>query len=189
MQVPLEITFRHMEHSPEIEADIRDKVAQLETYFDRIIGCTVLIEAPHHHHQRGNLYHVRLRIGVPHNDIIVDREPAEHQAHQDLHVTIRDAFKEARRQLQDYVRKLRGDIKSHEPPPHGIVTKLFPQEGYGFIQTPEGREIYFHANSLVDTSFEEIDLGSDVRFIEEPGDKGPQATSVRRVGRHHQIVE
>ena len=84
-----------------------------------------------------------------------------------------DAFKEARRQLQDYVRQMRGDVKAHETQPGGVVTKLFPEEGYGFIQTPDGREVYFHANSVVDTAFDDIGLGSEVRFIEEAGEKGP----------------
>jgi cold shock CspA family protein/ribosome-associated translation inhibitor RaiA len=189
MQIPLDISFRHVEHSPAIEAEIRKKAEQLETFFDRITGCSVVIEAPHHHHQKGSLYHVRLRIAVPHKEIVVDREPSAHHAHEDVHVTIRDAFKEARRQLQDYARQLRGDVKTHESAPGGVVTKLLPEEGYGFIEAPDGREVYFHANSVLDVAFEEIGIGSEVRFVEEVGEKGPQATSVRIVGRHHHLVE
>jgi cold shock CspA family protein/ribosome-associated translation inhibitor RaiA len=178
-----------MEPSPSIESEIRDKAAQLEEFFDRITACTVVVEAPHHHHQQGNLYHVRVRIAVPRKEIVVDREPSAHHAHEDLHVTIRDAFKEARRQLQDYAREIRGDVKVHETPPHGQIVKLFPEEGYGFITTPDGREIYFHANSVLDVPFDELAIGSEVRFVEEAGDKGPQATSVRLVGRHHALPE
>ena len=189
MQVPLEISFRDMEHSPAVEAEIREKAAQLDEFCDRITSCKVIVEAPHHHHHKGNLYHVRIRIAVPRKEIVVDREPEAHHAHEDVHVTIRDAFKEARRQLQDYAREIRGATKLHETPPHGFVAKLFPQEGYGFIEAPDGREIYFHANSLLDVPFDQLTIGREVRFVEETGEQGPQATSVRPVGRHHQLVD
>jgi cold shock CspA family protein/ribosome-associated translation inhibitor RaiA len=188
MQIPLEISFRGLAHSPEIEAEIRKKAAQLDDFYDRITGCKVVVETPHHHHHKGNLYHVRLRIAVPQREIVVDREPDARHAHEDVHVTIRDAFKEARRQLQDYVRQMRGDTKTHETPPHGKVTKLFVEEGYGFIELPDGRDIYFHANSLLDIPFNQLAVGSEVRFVEEVGEQGPQATSVRVVGRHHHLV-
>ena len=104
-------------------------------------------------------------------------------------MTIRDAFKEVRRQLQDYVRELRGDTKHHEPPPHGRLIKLVLDEDWGLIETPDGRELYFHANSLINESFEELEIGAEVRFVEEEGEKGPQATSVRLIGRHHHFAE
>jgi cold shock CspA family protein len=102
-----------------------------------------------------------------------------------VHVAIRDAFKATRRQLQDYVRCLRHDVKTHHPTPHAKVSKLFPKEGYGFIETPEGREIYFHKNSVLNSAFEHLDLGDEVIFSEEAGDKGPHATSIRLAGKHH----
>ena len=88
-----------------------------------------------------------------------------------------------RRQLQDYVRCLRHDVKTHHPAPHTKVSKLFPKEGYGFIETPDGREIYFHKNSVL--TFEHIDIGDEVIFSEQAGDKGPHATSIRLAGKHH----
>ena len=119
MQVPLELSFRDVDHTPEVEAEIRAKVAGLEEFFNRITACRVVVEAPHHHHRRGNVYHVRIFLAVPGSELVVDREPREHHAHESLHVAIRDAFDSARRRLQDYVRRLRGDVKEHEPtPPH-----------------------------------------------------------------------
>ncbi|MEX0704093.1 MAG: HPF/RaiA family ribosome-associated protein [Planctomycetales bacterium] len=188
MQVPLDISFRHVEPSEEIKNAIRERAAKLEEFFDRITSCKVIVEAPHHHHRAGNDYLVRIRIAVPRREISVDRGPGLHQAHPDLHVTIRDAFDEARRQLQDYVREMRGDVKSRETPPHGRILRFFPQDGYGFIAAPDGREIYFHANSLIDTSLDQLEVGDEVRFAEEEGEQGPQATAVRLVGRHHHFV-
>jgi ribosomal subunit interface protein len=194
MQVPIEVSFRNMEHSAEIEDDVREKAAKLDEFFDRITACRVVVEAPHQHHQSGNIYHVRVYLSVPQHDIVVDRDPGAHHAHEDVHVAIRDAFDAARRQLQDVARKMEGKIKAHEAPPHGRIAKVFPNDldpakSYGFIETPDGRELYFHANALLDVEFEKVDVGAEVRFIEEEGEKGRQATSVQLVGRHHHLSE
>jgi cold shock CspA family protein/ribosome-associated translation inhibitor RaiA len=188
MQIPLQVTFRNVERSEVIEEDVRQHALKLEEFFDRITSCRVVIEEPHHHHHKGNLYHVRVLVSVPHRELLVDREPAEHHAHEDAHVTIRDAFDAMRRQVEDYVRELRGDVKDHPEPPHGKIVRIFPQEGYGFIETPDGREIYFHRNSLLEAAFEDLQPGTEVRFAEEEGDKGPQASTVQLVGKRHHLA-
>jgi len=187
MQIPVEITFRDMPKWEKAEEEVRKRAAELERFFDRITSCRVVIEAPHLHQQKGQIYHVRVDLTVPGKEIVVKRDPADKKPHEDLYLAIRDAFRIARRQLQDYVRERRGLVKAHETPPHGRVTKLFPEEGYGFLETPEGTEVYFHRNAVLD-SFEELAVGSEVRYTEEEGDRGPQATSVRLVGRHHHLA-
>jgi len=189
MQIPLSVSFRNMEHSAEIETAVREKVDKLEEFFDGIIGCRVIVEEPHHHHRKGNLYQVKIHLIVPHREIVVDREPPEHQAAEDVLVALRDAFKEIRRQLQDYARELRRDIKRHEDPLHGLVKNIDADEGWGMIETPDGREVYFHKNSVLEDDFHRLKIGSQVRFVEERGDKGPQASSVKLVGRHHHFVD
>jgi cold shock CspA family protein/ribosome-associated translation inhibitor RaiA len=189
MQTPVSISYRDVEPSATLEAQIHERVAKLEEFFDRITSCHVVVEAPHRRHHQGNLYAIRITLRVPNREIVVHREPSEHHAHEDLLVTVRDAFKEARRQLQDYARELRGDVKHHEVAPHGRVNKLFRDQGYGFIETPDGRELYFHGNSLLDGSFDAIEVGEEVWFTEEEGEKGPQATSIRLVARHHHFVD
>lgn len=189
MQVPLDISFRNMEHSDELADRIRERVDQLERFCERITACRVVVEAPHHHHRQGNLYRVRVYLSVPQRDLVVDRDPCEHHAHEDVNVAIRDAFKAARRQLEDYVREIRGQTKHHEQPAHGIVKQLVHDPGYGFIETPDGREVYFHFNSVLGNDLDRLEIGCQVRFIEEPGDEGPQATSVQLVGAHHQFAE
>lgn len=113
MQLPLQITFRDIPHSDAIEAAIQEKAAKLEQFYDRIMSCRVIIEAPHGHRHKGNLYHVRVELTVPDGELVVSRAPKEHKAHEDAYVAIRDAFDAARRQLQDYARKQRGEVKSH----------------------------------------------------------------------------
>lgn len=114
MEIPLEISFRNMDPSPAVEARIREKAAKLERFHDRIIGCTVVVEAPHRHHHKGKLYSVHIDISVPGKDhLIVDRAKPTDQAHEDVYVALRDAFNAAVRQLEDYTQRMRGDVKSH----------------------------------------------------------------------------
>jgi cold shock CspA family protein len=133
--------------------------------------------------RKGDLYHVRIDLTVPGAEIVVRRDPPEDHVHEDVVVAVRDAFKAARRRLQDFARESRGQIKAHDEPPHGRVLRIFPDEGYGFLATADGREVYFHENAVLGGGFPRLRVGEEVRFLEEEGEKGPQATSVRRVAR------
>ncbi len=185
MPIPLEITIHNMDPSPAVEAAVREKAAKLERHADKIIGCQVRIDAPHKHHGKGNLYHVSVEIQVPGGEIIANRDPAKNHSHEDLYVAIRDAFRAAGRQLQDHTRVRRGKVKQHQVPPHGRVAQLHLDGNYGIIATADGREVYFHRNGLLNAKLEDLKLGAEVRFDEEPGDKGPQASSVSLIGKHH----
>lgn len=189
MQVPLEITFRGMDRSEAVEAEIRRHVDSLEHFCDRITSCHVTIELPHRHKRQGKIFEVKILVMVPRRELIVSHRPGKDETHTDVYIAVRHAFKAMRRELEDYVREIRGDVKSHETSPHGKVSELFPMEDYGFIKTPEGRRIYFHRNSVLDGRFDELDLDSEVWFADEMGDKGPQASTVRLVGRHHHAVD
>jgi len=204
---PLQITFRNMPHSPAIEETVREKAAKLDSYYDRIMGCHVVVEAPHRHHHKGKAYQVRIDLTVPGGELVINRmpkrlsaarlrelelagkdltenhEPSKHAAHEDVYVAIRDAFNSAGRKLQDYARKRRGKVKVHEPAPLARVTKLFPEEDYGFLETPDGREIYFHKNSVLQPGFDQLEVGTEVHFTEAAGEKGPQASTVRLAGK------
>jgi ribosomal subunit interface protein len=182
MQVPLEITFRNLPPSPAIEADIREKAAKLETFCDRITSARVIVETPHRQHRQGKLFHVRIDVRVPGRQLVVSREPGAHHAYEDIYVAIRDAFDDAKRQLEDYAREMRGTLKTHAPSGHGRVARMHAEDGYGFIETPDGREIYFHRNSVVDAHFDRLNVGDDVRFSEEAGERGPQASTVHMAG-------
>ncbi|TAK09934.1 MAG: HPF/RaiA family ribosome-associated protein [Candidatus Manganitrophaceae bacterium] len=180
MQLPLQVTVRNVALSEVAEEDIREKAAMLDEYYDRIMSCHVIVDAPHRHRHKGLLYDVRIDLTVPGAELVIRREPNE-----DVYVAIRDAFDAARRQLEDFARRQRGDVKTHEASPYGRVSRLFPEEGYGFLETPDGREIYFHRNSVLHGGFEKLGIGSEVRFAEEEGEKGPQASTVAVVGKHH----
>jgi ribosomal subunit interface protein len=113
MPFPLEISFRNMDPSAAVEARIREKAAKLERFHDRIVNCTVVVEAPHRHHHKGKLYSVRIDVSVPGADLVVDRaKPLDH-SHEDVYVAVRDAFNAAARRLEDHTRRMRGHVKNH----------------------------------------------------------------------------
>lgn len=178
MQIPLEIEFSNMERSPAMEARVRKLAAQLEKVDPQIIRCHVTIEAPHQHHRQGNLFSAKLRITVPGQEIAVGHAHADNHAHEDPYVALRDAFRAAQRRLQDYVRERRGDVKTHVEQPQGRISELDRERGFGRIETDDGRLIYFHRNSVLGSPFDKLEIGTSVRFVEEPGDLGPQASTV-----------
>ena len=107
MQVPIEIDFDGMQPSEFIARRIQERAAKLEHRFDRIVSCRVTVQAPHQRRSRGNLYNVRIVMHVPGAALVINRDPGQDQAHEDVYVAIRDAFDAAERRLEDYVRKLR----------------------------------------------------------------------------------
>ncbi len=180
MQSDLQITARDFTLNAAVEAGIRGKAARLEHYYERgrISGCHVIVEGAVGHHRHGGPFKVRIDLRLPGGELSVDRQSAD-----DLAVAIREAFDAARRELQDYARKQRGEVKTVEAPAHARVTKLFPVEGYGFLTTPDSREVYFHRNSVLGGAFDRMEIGMEVRFAEEMGDQGPQASSVAIAGK------
>ena len=187
MRVPLQISFRNLAPSESIAARIREKVDELEHFDPRIISCRVTVEALHRHHRKGRLYHVRVDLRVPGSDLVVSREHQLAHEHEDVYVAIRDAFDATVRKLEDFVRRRRADTKVHDVPLHGRLARLYAYEGYGFIDTPEGIEVYFHRNAVVGGNFEDLEIGDEVRFAmpAAEGDKGPQASMVQPIGKHH----
>ena len=185
MSVPLQITFKDFPASEAVERRIRERAEKLAQFHDRITDCRVVVEAPHRRGHKGKLYHLRIVLVVPGGQVIVNQEAHDKHAHEDIYVAIRDAFNAAQRQLEDFVRVRGGKVKLHEAPLHGRITKMFPD--YGFIEDAEGNEVYFHCNSVVDTTYESLDVGDEVRLSIAHGesDKGPQATTVRPIGKHH----
>ncbi len=181
MQIPVQITLREMAHSEALEKKIRDKAAKLEKFYPRIMSCRVTVDESHKHHQQGHHFEVKVEVHVP------GREVAANLAHhEDVYVALRDAFDAARRQLEDIARLKRGDVKAHEIPQHGRVARLLPEEGYGFIATADGRELYFSRENVVHPTFDDLAEGAEVQFLEELAEEGPQAKRVS-VGKHHTV--
>lgn len=183
MQIPVEISYRDIEKSDAVEARVRDWVDKLERVYDRITRCEITIGQPHHRHRKGNPFSITIRLTVPGGEVVSSHDPGPDGAHEDVYVALRDAFLACRRQLEDHVRKLRRDVKVHagEDRAHGRVTYLDVQKEWGWIEPDDGRRIYFHRNSVLDNKIEELAVGDDVRFVEEAGNEGPQASTVELI--------
>jgi len=187
MQTEPQISFDDIPIDEAVRDAVLEHIAQLEHLSDRITGCHVVIAQPHRHHREGRLYSVRVDVRVPGSAIVVNRDHHLDHAHEDVFVAIRDSFAAARRRVEDHSRRLRGVEKSHAARAQGRVSQLFPLLDYGFIETADGHEIYFHRHSISDNDFHMIDIGSPVFYSEEEGDEGPQAAFVQLVHRRHPL--
>jgi cold shock CspA family protein/ribosome-associated translation inhibitor RaiA len=185
--IPVQVTFKGMEPSESVEANIRDKAGKLERFSDHLMSCRAVVEAPHRHGHKGKLYKIRIDLGVVGGEIAVTHQGPLDHAHEDIYVAIRDSFNAAVRQLEDYERKQRGKVKAHEIPLHGTIAGM--SHDHGFIDTSDGRHIYFHRNSVAQGNFDELENGNEVRLVIHPGEgeKGPQASTVVPSGKHHLV--
>ena len=197
MQLTPNITFRGVERTDALETEILTRLRKLETYCRRIMGCRVLVELVQRHHQAGNRYHVRIDLTVPGEEIVIAHEAGLHGTAQDMdaeklpkvaesdperkhaRVAIREAFDIARRRLQDYARRQRGTVKTPARQSRGRVSQLFPLDEYGYIEAEDGHEVYFQKSSVLKDAFDSLAVDSAVSFLEEHGEKGPQASTVK----------
>jgi cold shock CspA family protein len=202
MKWSLQITYRNVKPTATIEEWIRDAAEKLDNFYNHIVACRVAVEIPHRHHRRGGSYHLRIDLRVPGGEIVVNREPSlaadirhlgkpassKHMeidgSQRNLRLAIKSAFRTAERRLQNYARCQRGEVKLHALAAEAFVSKIVQEKGYGFLTANDGREIYFHENSVLDEGFSRLQLGTTVSFVEEPGDKGPQASTVRIIEEH-----
>ena len=105
MELVSKVSFRGVEPSEAVEARVRDRVARLPRLHDRIERCEVVVEAPHHHKHKGELYCVRIRMHVPGQALIIDHAGPKDQAHEDVYIAVRDAFDAAERRLEGLSRR------------------------------------------------------------------------------------
>ncbi len=171
--LPLQVSVHGTTLTDAIRELIGHHAQKLAQFYDRITACRVVVDERHFRMGRAIRYDVRIDLTAPGKEIAV-----RGKIQPDLITAIQDAFEAARRQLQDFARRQRGDVKQRTTPGRAVVATLHPSEGYGFLRTADGREIYFHRNSVLDHGFERLDVGTRVRFAEEAGADGPQASTV-----------
>jgi cold shock CspA family protein len=187
MAVPLEINLRGVDiHEEAFKAEIERQALKLGKLYSHIMNLRVVVDTPPKHKRRGRTHKVSVEVLLPQKKkLVANREHRESGAHEEMTYVIREAFDAARRQLEEYARRKSREVKAHEAPPHGRVSQLFPGKDFGYITTADGYEVYFHRNSVLGGGFDKLEVGSEVRFTEKPGDKGPQASTVRPIGKHH----
>lgn len=188
MKIAPEITYRNVEKTDAIDSLIHEKINKLERVCNYISSCYIAVEKIHDRPSSGSPYRVRIDITVPPSqEIVADSNPGDTNQYVELDTVIRDAFGMAQRQLRELARQQRDSDKSRDnnqsEDTTGLVTKLFREQGYGFIKTLDGQDIYFHRNSVLHDDFDRIEIGTGVRFFATEGDKGLQASTVQIVNK------
>jgi len=171
MLIPLRIASRSRELSAAEKSAIEDLAGGLEDFYSRIVSCEVHVDGPGRHHRQGT-HRIRIVLGVPSRTIVISRRKSG-----TFQAALNEAFRAAGRRLEDHARRVRGDVKVRAGALQGRIARLFPDEGYGFLES-SGREIYFHRNCVRAPGFERLAIGTPVRFTEEPGFNGPQASTL-----------
>ncbi|MEK7865216.1 MAG: HPF/RaiA family ribosome-associated protein [Planctomycetota bacterium] len=175
---PIQIHFHGVPHTAALEGEILSLAGQLDRFSDRIHKCTIEIAREASRHQVGNRFRVRIQLHLPGCELVVGHHPPK-ATHTDLSVALHDAFKAMERQLEEHMHVKQRFVKTHfQPDVRGRVARVFPEQDYGFIETFDGREVYFHRNSVVHAAIEELAIGAEVRIVEEDGEQGPQASTV-----------
>jgi cold shock CspA family protein/ribosome-associated translation inhibitor RaiA len=184
MQTQAQIEFEGIPNSSQMQAVIERHIAELESHFGRITACRVAVKGPGEHHRTGGQHQVSVRLALPDGrEVNIGRTPKEDERYADLTFAIDNAFKRARRQLQDQARLMRGQTKHHENQPIGTVRQIDPSGEFGVIEGADGHQIYFNSNSVIDGA-SHISLGARVSYVEEMGNKGLQASTVKVLGKH-----
>ncbi len=183
MDIPPIISFRNLPKRPDIEQLIFEKVDQLERFCHHITSCRIVVEREQSPNKLGSPYRVRIDVTVPPgHELVAERDSRQGTNHDRLPTLIHETFQAARRQLKELVEKQRREVKAHpEQQATAVVTKLYRGDGYGFLLSVEGREVYFHRNSVLHGDFDRLEVGTGVRFVEEVGEKGLQASTVQLV--------
>jgi cold shock CspA family protein len=185
MQTPVQIDFQGLDAPRALRDTIEKHVAELEERCGRVTACRVVLKDPGRHHVVGGPYEVNIRLVLPDGrEVDVSRTPTADERQGDLPFALNDAFKRARRRLQDQVRRMQGAVKQHEEQAIGTVAKLDDRGEFGFIEAADGHEIYFHRNSVLNNAFDMCKPGIRVTYVEEEGEKGPQASTVKLLGKH-----
>jgi cold shock CspA family protein/ribosome-associated translation inhibitor RaiA len=180
---PFEIAYRNVEPSPDVERHVLQGVARLDQIASDLVRLHVTVSRDNVRRHKGDLYEVRLHFTMPGGEVAVTRTPPAHSQDETVVVAVDEAFDKARDELIEARELRRGEVKTHAPVDHGRVTDLFPD--HGFIEASDGRIVYFHRNSVLHDHFDALREGTEVRFAEEMGEQGLQASTVSVVGKHH----
>jgi len=186
MQIPLELNFHDVPRSAWSEDLIRKRVARLERYADDIISCHVIVSRPHKHQHKGNPYRISIETRLPRNRRLTVVEEPNEVPEQDarLQTVVTSAFSAMEKRLKSAGEPHRRDaLRPPAEEPRGLVVRLFQDDGYGFLRTPDGEERYFHRNSVLHDDFQRLAVGTEVRFEPGDGDMGPAASSVQIVNK------
>jgi ribosomal subunit interface protein len=177
---PIQVTIRDIPGSPALKNHLKRKAEKLDHYYHHIQRCRIVVDVPQKHKRQGKLFRVSIDLLVPGKEIVVN-----HKMDEDIYIAIREAFNAVLRQLESYSCKRRGDVKHHTGVSFGYIKRLYEEEGYGFIQSAEGDELYFSTTNISYPSFAQLEIGDIVNFITVPANDGIQAHRITRNSHNH----
>ncbi|MFP4070072.1 MAG: HPF/RaiA family ribosome-associated protein [Opitutales bacterium] len=189
METPLEITVTDIEKKPDLEALIRERASRLEKVCEDLVSCHVGVSKPHAHQDSGSGYRVRIEARVPPNQQFLAKEHSSHgELHDEVETVIRRAFDAVERQLKEFSERVRDDRRGQadEEDVPGTVVVIDKKRRFGIVKTMAGRNVYFDAGAVLNDDFDRIEIGTAVRYEDEPGDLGPRATTVQIVDKRGQ---
>jgi cold shock CspA family protein len=183
METEPQIVFEHMAPDERVKDLVGEELAKLEQFFGRITSAHIFVSAPPEGRPREALYRANLRLLMPGGrEVVISHDPDKFRYKENAATAVRDAFDAARRQLQDQAGVMDGKVKQHTDPGPlqlGRVARLMREEGYGFIETEAGHEVFFTRHKVKHGAYDRLALDMAVHFEEEMGDDGPVATLVR----------
>lgn len=113
MQVPVQVVLKNVPQPSAARAEIIKVAGALERFHGRVTGCRVSVTNPDTRHRTGGLFDVHVVVSVPgHADIVVSRRAEDRPEREHWAVSLRKAFAQVRRRLQDTVREMRGEVKT-----------------------------------------------------------------------------
>jgi cold shock CspA family protein/ribosome-associated translation inhibitor RaiA len=164
------IEGRHTQVAPDVQALIRQRLEELNTPHADILHARVTL-VKHERHQHGS-DEVHMFVTLSGKALSVTRTGDT------LDDALYQALQVMSRELHDFRSIRQGTVKTPGPRPRGRIARLFPERGYGFIETESHREVYFHANAVHGLPFERLAVGMTVELDVEAGHAGPQASRV-----------
>src|SRR4051812_42737901 len=108
MDLPLQDSFHGVGTSDALLEAIRNRADKLGRVYGHIIACRVSLELYGRHRRKGKQCSVHVELKVPGSQLAVTREHDE-----DMHIALNDAFDAAKRQLENFARRQRGEVKRH----------------------------------------------------------------------------
>src|SRR5260221_7587751 len=171
MQTAPEVIFNGVDRSAWVENYVVERLEHLEKFARDITSCHVTLSREQRSHHKGNRYSVMVQVRVPRqHDLAVRKQKQIRDMRTQLPAIINEAFGAIETQLKRTVARRRHEEKAHDGQPHGMVEKIFPEEGYGFIRTLGiDRQGYFPRNSGRPDPFERLTLGPEARVAAEEG--------------------
>ncbi|KGM30944.1 HPF/RaiA family ribosome-associated protein [Inquilinus limosus] len=187
MQKPLQLSFKNVEGSEAMKEVVRDRVGHLERLYPNLIGCRVVIEAPHRPARGGGRppLGIAVEVEIPGKPKIVVKDMEERRNPRDHGVLVNRSFDVVERKLDEAARIIQGEVKAHEAAGEtGTVSRLYPDQNYGFVEAKQAGSLYFTRNAVIDGRFDELAVGTMVHLTLATGEgpMGPQASSIRLLG-------